>query len=110
MGFPEISVGKVQPPFQNMLAQGLLPEPVFSFWLNRKVGCGCVCTQAVVYRWVVDMLLAQGLLAKPLSSLLCFARSRLAKLQPCHLAGGSVLLFELCAANGPITSRLRLVR
>jgi phytepsin len=36
MGFPEISVGKVQPPFQNMLAQGLLPEPVFSFWLNRK--------------------------------------------------------------------------
>lgn len=40
MGFPEISVGKVQPPFQNMLAQGLLPEPVFSFWLNRKASSG----------------------------------------------------------------------
>lgn len=40
MGFPEISVGKVQPPFQNMLAQGLLPEPVFSFWLNRKASRG----------------------------------------------------------------------
>ena len=37
MGFPEISVGKVQPPFQNMLEQKLVPEPVFSFWLNRKV-------------------------------------------------------------------------
>ncbi|WPT18028.1 Aspartic proteinase A2 [Picochlorum sp. SENEW3] len=35
MGFPEISVGKVQPPFQNMLEQGLIEEPVFSFWLNR---------------------------------------------------------------------------
>ena len=23
------------PPFQSMLEQGLLPEPVFSFWLNR---------------------------------------------------------------------------
>eukprot|EP00887_Chlorella_sp_A99_P000693 scaffold5.g693.t1 len=36
LGFPEIAVGKVTPPFQNMIAQGLLPEPVFSFWLNRK--------------------------------------------------------------------------
>lgn len=35
LGFPEISVGKVTPPFQNMIEQGLLPEPVFSFWLNR---------------------------------------------------------------------------
>lgn len=36
LGFPEISVGRVLPPFQNMLKQELLPEPVFSFWLNRK--------------------------------------------------------------------------
>ena len=36
LGFPEIAVGKVQPPFQNALDQGLLPEPVFSFWLNRN--------------------------------------------------------------------------
>ena len=37
LGFPEISVGKVTPPFQNLIAQQLVPEPVFSFWLNRKV-------------------------------------------------------------------------
>lgn len=36
MGFPEISVAKATPPFQMMLEQKLLPEPVFSFWLNRK--------------------------------------------------------------------------
>ena len=35
LGFPEIAVGKVKPPFQNMVEQGLIPEPVFSFWLNR---------------------------------------------------------------------------
>ena len=40
MGFPEIAVGKVLPPFQNMLQQKLLAEPVFSFWLNRKVSEG----------------------------------------------------------------------
>lgn len=38
MGFPEIAVGKVRPPFQNMLDQGLIDDPVFSFWLNRRVG------------------------------------------------------------------------
>jgi phytepsin len=36
MGFPEIAIDKVLPPFQNAIEQGLLPEPVFSFWLNRK--------------------------------------------------------------------------
>lgn len=37
LGFPEIAVGKVKPPFQNALDQDLLAEPVFSFWLNRDV-------------------------------------------------------------------------
>jgi phytepsin len=40
LGFPEISVGKVQPPFQNALDQGVLEEPVFSFWLNRNTDEG----------------------------------------------------------------------
>ncbi|BDA43728.1 Aspartic proteinase oryzasin-1 [Coccomyxa sp. Obi] len=36
LAFPEISIGGVTPPFQNMVNQGLVPEPVFSFWLNRN--------------------------------------------------------------------------
>ena len=35
MGFPEIAVGKVVPPFQNLLKAYPDMEPVFSFWLNR---------------------------------------------------------------------------
>ena len=35
MGFPEIAVGKVNPPFQNLLKAYPDLEPVFSFWLNR---------------------------------------------------------------------------
>ena len=37
MGFPEIAVNGATPPFQNMVDQGLVEEPVFSFWLNRDV-------------------------------------------------------------------------
>lgn len=35
MGFPQISVLGVNPVFNNMVEQGVVPEPVFSFWLNR---------------------------------------------------------------------------
>jgi len=36
MGFPQISVDGVMPPFQNMIEQGVVENPVFSFWLNRN--------------------------------------------------------------------------
>lgn len=36
LAFPEISVGGARPPFQNAVDQGLVPAPVFSFWLNRN--------------------------------------------------------------------------
>ena len=35
MGWSQISVDKVTPPFYNAHAQGLVPENMFSFWLNR---------------------------------------------------------------------------
>ena len=40
LAFPEISIGRAVPPFQNMIAQRLVPEPVFSFWLNRAHPAG----------------------------------------------------------------------
>ncbi|KAI9565771.1 hypothetical protein GHT06_009564 [Daphnia sinensis] len=36
MAYPSIAVQGVVPMFQNMLAQGLVEEPVFSFWINRN--------------------------------------------------------------------------
>lgn len=36
LGLKEIAVGDVTPAWYNMLEQGLLAEPVFSFWLNRN--------------------------------------------------------------------------
>ncbi|KAK4278414.1 hypothetical protein QN277_016262 [Acacia crassicarpa] len=36
LGFQEISVGNAVPVWYNMVKQGLVNEPVFSFWLNRN--------------------------------------------------------------------------
>ncbi|KAA8515528.1 hypothetical protein F0562_018861 [Nyssa sinensis] len=36
LGFREISVGNAVPVWYNMVKQGLIKEPVFSFWLNRN--------------------------------------------------------------------------
>ncbi len=35
MAFPAISVDHVTPVFQNMVAQKLVPQAIFSFFLNR---------------------------------------------------------------------------
>jgi len=37
MGYPTISVDHVPPVFQGMVQQKLVPEPVFSFYLDRFV-------------------------------------------------------------------------
>lgn len=36
LGWPQIAVGRATPVFQNMIEQGVVKDPVFSFWLNRN--------------------------------------------------------------------------
>ncbi|THU70655.1 hypothetical protein C4D60_Mb08t27260 [Musa balbisiana] len=36
LGFKEISVGNVTPVWYNIVEQGLVKEPIFSFWFNRN--------------------------------------------------------------------------
>ncbi|XP_074578048.1 aspartic proteinase oryzasin-1-like [Curcuma longa] len=36
LGFKEISVGNAVPVWYNMVEQGLIKDPIFSFWLNRN--------------------------------------------------------------------------
>lgn len=36
LGYPNIAVGHARPPFFNMIDQGVVNEPLFSFWLNRN--------------------------------------------------------------------------
>ena len=36
LGYPNIAVGHARPPFFNMIDQGVVADPVFSFWLNRN--------------------------------------------------------------------------
>ena len=38
MGFPQISVDGLEPVFNSAVDQKLVKEPIFSFWLDRKVG------------------------------------------------------------------------
>jgi len=40
LGFQEISVGNAVPVWYNMIKQGLISDPVFSFWFNRHAGEG----------------------------------------------------------------------
>uniref|UniRef100_A0ACD5VPC5 Uncharacterized protein n=1 Tax=Avena sativa TaxID=4498 RepID=A0ACD5VPC5_AVESA len=40
LGFKEISAGGTEPVWYNMVSQGLVGSPVFSFWFNRHAGEG----------------------------------------------------------------------
>ena len=42
LGYATLAKSAIVPPFQNMLEQHLLEEPIFSFWLNKHVKCESV--------------------------------------------------------------------
>lgn len=49
LGFQEISVGKVVPPFYNMLAQKLIKRGIFAFYLSR-FACTYMSTISVLLK------------------------------------------------------------
>ena len=57
MAWPSISVDNVMPVFQNMIAQKLVTDSVFGFYLNRCVSTStsCVWGQSMVQQWIYCM-------------------------------------------------------